>query len=372
MGGTIRTVFNLAGHLARTHDVEIVSVVRERDEPFFPVPPGVRIRYLDDRLPRRRGLLSRFPSRLVPEDEPAYHWFSLRTDLKIVRYVRSRRRGILLGTRPGLNLIAARFAPPEIITVGQEHSHLSAHGPRVRGQIMRRYGRLDALVTLTPTDLLAYERAYGKGGRTPPRVLTRIPNAVPPLTGGDSALTAKTVVTVGRLTHVKGYDLLIRAWAHVAERHPDWTLRIIGSGPREERLRASIDKRGLTGRVILAGPVSDVGAELGAASMFVLSSRREGMPMVLLEAMSKGLPVVSYDCPTGPAELITHGLDGLLVQPGKIHAMADAICSVIEDEDLRHKLGSRGKETATAYGLDVVGARWDDLLDSLVRARRPS
>jgi glycosyltransferase involved in cell wall biosynthesis len=369
MGGTIRTVFNLAGHLARTHDVEIVSVVREREKPFFPVPPGVRIRYLDDRLPERKGLLSRFPSRLVPADEAAYHWFTLRTDLKLVRYIRSRRRGILIGTRPGLNLIAARLAPPEVITIAQEHGNLSGHRPGVRKQIVRRYGRLDALVTLTQTDLRAYERAHQRAGRPMPAVTAQIPNAVTRLNGGISPLTAKTAVAVGRLAYVKGYDLLIRAWAHVADRHPDWTLRIVGGGPRREKLQASIDKRGLSDRVLLVGPVDDVGAELAGASMFVLSSRREGMPMVILEAMSKGVPVVGYDCPTGPSELITHGFDGLLVKPEKIHAMADAICSVIEDEELRHKLGRRARETAAAYDIDVIGERWHRFLDGLVHAR---
>ncbi|MDP9863826.1 MULTISPECIES: glycosyltransferase family 4 protein [Streptosporangium] len=363
---TIRTVLNLAGHLARTHDVEIVSVVRERERPFFPVPAGVRVRYLDERLHRRRGLLSRLPSVLVPKDEAAYHRFTLRTGLELLRYIRSRRRGVLIGTRPGLNLIVARAAPPEVITVAQEHANLSGHRPAVRRQILRRYGRLDALVTLTRTDLLAYQRAYRRAGKSAPRTLTRIPNAVTRLEGGVSPLTARTAVTVGRLTHVKGHDLLIRAWAQVHARHPDWTLCVFGGGPRREKLQASIDSHGLTGHVLLGGSVKDVGAELGAASMFVLSSRREGMPMVILEAMSKGLPVVSYDCPTGPAELITHGSDGLLVRPGKIQALADAICALIEDEELRREIGARALETAAGYRLATIGARWEALLSDLV------
>ncbi|MFF4772862.1 glycosyltransferase family 4 protein [Microtetraspora fusca] len=363
MGGTIRTVFNLAGHLAMEHDVEIVSVVREREEPFFPVPPGVRIRYLDDRLPRRKGLLSRFPTRLVPKEEAAYHWFTLRTDLKLIRYIRGRRRGVLIGTRPGLNLIMSLVAPPEIITIAQEHGNLSGHGPELRKRIARRYGRLDAVVTLTQTDLQAYERAL----KTRPRLLAQVPNAVTRLTGGRSPLTEKTVIAVGRLTHTKGYDLLIRAWAHVAARYPDWTLRIFGDGPRREKLQASIDKRELTGKVLLMGSVPDVGGELAQSSIYVLSSRREGLPMVILEAMSKGLPVVSYDCPTGPAELITHGHDGLLVKPEKIHAMADAICTLIEDEELRRTLGANALEKAARYDLEVIGARWEELLHGLCR-----
>ncbi|MFG1967415.1 glycosyltransferase [Nonomuraea sp. NPDC049028] len=196
---------------------------------------------------------------------------------------------------------------------------------------MRRYGRLDALVTLTQADLLSYEHAYRRRGGNGPQTLIQIPNAVTRLSGGPAALTTKNAVTVGRLAYVKGHDLLIRAWVHVHARHPDWSLRIVGAGPRAAKLQMAIDKRGLRNRVLLEGAARDVGAELDTASLFVLGSRREGMPMVILEAMSKGLPVISYDCPTGPAELITHGFDGLLVEPGKIHAMADAICTLIEN-----------------------------------------
>jgi glycosyltransferase involved in cell wall biosynthesis len=364
MGGTIRTVLNLAGHLARDHDVEIVSVVKEAEEPFFPVPPGVRVRFLDDRTRRRKGLLSRFPSRLIPKGEAAHHWFTLRTDLKLIRYIRSRRRGVLITTRPGLNLMAALFAAPDVVTIGQEHMNLGSHDPALRRQIARRYGKLDALVTLTAKDLATYQKAL----KVRPRVHTRIPTAGTRLSGEISPLDANTVIAVGRYTRQKGYDLLIRAWAHVAARHPDWTLRIFGGGPREQKLREMIEQRELTGKVHLMGPADNIGAELSKASIYVLSSRYEGMPMVILEAMSKGLPVVSYDCPTGPAELITHGHDGLLVKPEKIHAMADAICALIEDEELRRKLGCHALDTAAEYDLDVVGDKWVRLLAQMEAA----
>jgi glycosyltransferase involved in cell wall biosynthesis len=365
MGGTIRTVFNLAGHLARTHDVEVVSVVRNREKPFFPVPPGVRIRYLDDRVPGRKGLLSRVPGVLVPKEEAAYKWFTLETEIKLIRYIRSRREGILISTRPALNLLTALFAPPEVVTVGQEHLNLASHQRPVRRQIVRRYGKLDALVTLTETDLQAYDGAL----LSRPRVLTQMPNAVTPLNGGISPLTDKTAITVGRLTHAKGHDLLIRAWVHVADRHPDWTMRVFGSGRKRDKLLASIKEHGLSGKVVLEGAATDVGTEMAKASMFVLSSRLEGMPMVLLEAMSKGLPVVSFDCPTGPAELITSGHDGLVVGMGDVEALADAICTVIEDRSLRDTLGAHAVKTAAGYDMEIIGKRWEGLLASLVQPR---
>src|SRR5690606_7840681 len=151
-------------HLARTRDVEIVSIVREREEPFFPIPPGVRVTSLDDRTaPGRpygpRALLSKRPSVLVPKEEVAYRNYSLWTDLVLVRYLRSLRGGVVMGTRPSLNLIMALFAPPEVVTVAQEHVNLLAQQPRVRRLVRRRYRRVDAIVTLTEADLRDYRRA---------------------------------------------------------------------------------------------------------------------------------------------------------------------------------------------------------------------
>jgi glycosyltransferase involved in cell wall biosynthesis len=124
--------------------------------------------------------------------------------------------------------------------------------------------------------------------------------------------------------------------------------------------------RGLCGAVELPGPVRDVGAELAKASIFVLSSRHEGFSLTMLEAMSKGLAVISFDSPHGPREAITQGHDGLLVSPRTPAELAAAIIKVIEDERLRRTLARNGRRTAQAYDMTVVGARWDALLDELV------
>ncbi|WP_245657613.1 glycosyltransferase family 4 protein [Herbidospora mongoliensis] len=348
----------MAAHLAKNHDVEIVSVVRELPELFFEPPPGVRITCLDDRVDGRKGLLNRFRSRLTPSDEAAAHWYTLKTDIALARYIRGRRGGVLIGTRPALNLLIARFAGPEVITIGQEHANLPSHGEETRKQIARRYGRLTAVATLTETDL----RSYRKALKNPPAHLVRIPNAVPELNAPPAPRTAPVAVAIGRLAHVKGYDLLIRAWAHVHKVHPEWVLRIYGSGARHDKLVESIEKRELTDCVQLMGLANDVGTVLAGASMNILSSRREGMPMTILEAMSVGVPVVAYDCPTGPAEIITDGHNGLLVPAGKIHALADAIGRLIVDPDLRDQLAENGFATAKEYDMSAIGPLWDELL----------
>ncbi|GAA3835836.1 hypothetical protein GCM10022226_66860 [Sphaerisporangium flaviroseum] len=367
MGGTIRTVLNLATYLAKEREVEIVSLVRTAEEPFFEMPPGVRVSFLDDRtLPRGpvAEFLSRRPSRLVPQEEKAYLSMSLLTDLRLVRYLRSLRGGVVIGTRPGFNLVMGLFAPPEVLTVGQEHVTFESHGPQLQAQIKRRYGRLDAFATLTETDLKHYTKAL-KPSR--PKRLLRIPNAIPDLPGEVSTLEEKVVIGVGRIVWAKGFDRMVNAWKQVAEAHPDWVLRIYGSSTpeREEKLQARIDEAGLSGKVFLMGSTPQIGLELSKSSIYVVSSRYEGFGMTILEAMSKGLPVVSFDCPHGPREIITNGHDGLLIRSKKAAALANGICRLIEDEELRRTLGANALRTAAKYHLDVIGTEWETLLSDL-------
>jgi glycosyltransferase involved in cell wall biosynthesis len=357
LGGTVRTSFTLAEGLAG--EVELLSMMRRRDVPFFPFPPAAEATVVDDQ--RDRGLLDRLPSLLVHPEDYAYPYASLRTDLRLLRAIRRIRGGVLITTRPGFNLLAARLAAPGVITVGQEHMNFHSHRPRLARDLQRGYGRLDALTVLTEAD----ERDYAAALANQPVRIARIPNAVPRMSGGIAGLDAKVVVAAGRLESQKGFDLLIRAWERVAAAHPDWQLRIYGSGPRRDDLRRMILERGLYDRVLLMGRTRRLGEAMAGASLFVLSSRFEGFGMVIVEAMSKGLPVVSFDCPRGPGEIIRPGRDGILVPNGDVEGLADGMLELIEDVPKRRRYGAAAVENARSYAVDSIAERWEELLGEL-------
>jgi glycosyltransferase involved in cell wall biosynthesis len=377
IGGTTRTVVNQANALCDEHDVEIASVYRSRKNPRFDIDRRVRLVALSGLRPdgsRRvdpaaRRLL-RYTRLLV---NPLPHRYDYRfrpwdpeVDLRLVRYLRRADDGILVTTRPGLNLMSAWFAPRRLIRVAQDHMNLTAYPPQLRDRILRAYPRLDAVAVLTGRDVAEYRQALERSGTR----LAVVPNGIPRPTLPPAALEAKVLIAAGRMTRAKGFDLLLDAFHRVTAKHPDWQLWIFGGGDQEEALAARIERLGLTGTAHLLGRTANLDRKLAAASIYVLSSRHEGLPMVLLEAMSAGLPVVSFDCPTGPAEIIAHGETGLLVPPGKVAALAAGICELIEDPQRRRRMGAAARREATRrYSIDSARHQWVDLFTDLLAAR---
>jgi len=361
MGGTVRAAMSLAESLVQSgRSVEVVSVVRRRERPFFPFPDGVEVSAVDDQRGGGGGLLRRLPSLLVHPDDFAYPWCSLRTDVLLVRRLRAMRGGVVVGTRPSFNLLAAALRPQGTVAVAQEHMNFDAHRRGLARDVRRRYRSLDALAVLTEEDRRDYAGALDGATK-----VVRLPNAVPRLAGDRARAESKVAIAAGRLNSQKGFDLLVEAWRPVAAAHPDWQLRIYGRGLQRAALRRQILEAGLADDVFLMGATRDLGEALSQGSLFVLSSRFEGFGIVLVEAMSKGLAVVSFDCPRGPGEIIEDGRDGVLVPAGDVGALSRALLGVVEDEERRRALGAAALESARRYDPGAVGAGWAALVDEL-------
>jgi glycosyltransferase involved in cell wall biosynthesis len=368
VGGTIRTTFTTAAHLSGRHDVEVVSILRGVVTPGLAVPAGVRLRALHDRTRRQPSprnaaalLLAKVPSILWHKQDWAYPRASLWTDVLLLRWLRSLPDGtIVVTTRPALTLLASRLAPAGVVVIAQEHQHLSHHRKQLRKALVAALPNVSALLTLTEADRAAYQQLLGPSG--PP--VRAIPNAVPDVPAGPGDPTAHRLIAAGRLNHQKGFDLLLTAFARVAPEHPDWTLDIFGEGPLRHDLERLLLSLGLSGRAHIHPLTDRLGERMRDASVHVLSSRFEGFPLILLEAMAAGLCVVSFDCPTGPGEIITDETNGLLVPAQDVAAMGAALDRIMSDELLRRRLGSAAPEAMRPYSSQQVGRRWDELLNA--------
>ncbi|PFJ17424.1 UDP-glucose--polyglycerol phosphate glucosyltransferase [Bacillus cereus] len=372
MGGTGRTVLNVANYLAQNqYDIEIISVFRHRNKGFFEIDPRIKVTVLQDLVERNKdrtdlkakfaNKLSRMKSRLIHPDDEAYHFFSLLTDIKMYNYIKSIDSGILITTRPSFNIFATKYANKGIPIVGQEHLNYQIYPDRLKGSIMDSYPKLDYLITLTNDDTEDYRKLF-EGTKVQIRKIT---NSVPPLNGNLSNLEEKVIMAAGRLAPQKGFDLLIESFRKVVVKHPDWKLKIFGFGREKNNLQDLIHRYGLYNNVILMGPTKNIDVELSKSSIYALSSRFEGFGMVIVEAMQCGVPVVSFDCPKGPAEIIKNNQDGLLIEDGDVDAFSEGLIDLIEDKEKRKNFAKRGLKNVKRYEIRNIGRLWEDLIKEL-------
>ena len=231
---------------------------------------------------------------------------------------------------------------------------------RWMAQLDRKVKQLDRFVVLTHED-----SAYWKGLSN--QIV--IPNPITIEQGITSECTSKQVIAVGRYTYQKGFDLLISTWGIVHLKHPDWALNIYGGGNREA-YQQQVDKLGLQKAITCNGPVNHIAEKYRESSIFVLSSRFEGLPLVLMEAMSSGLAPVAFTCPCGPRDIITNGEDGLLCENGNIEKLAEGICRLIEDDTLRKEMGKKASVSIQRFTVDRIMQQWDQLFKEIVRENR--
>lgn len=256
------------------------------------------------------------------------------------------------------------------------------HSPLPKGwTFLRRYIYREAFAVVVQTEQVAqWAEAF-----LPPEKVYTVPNpVVVPEAAEAGAEThpvvennlpiwvsdSRWVIAMGRLYSQKGFDLLLRAFARVAEEIPDVNMAILGEGPERPALHALIEELDLRGRVVLSGRINNAWPLLELADCFVVSSRYEGFPNALLEAMAVGAPVVSFNCPSGPSDIIRDGVDGLLVPAEDVGALAAAILQVLQDKELARRLGEAAGESVKRFSIASVTNQWERVIRQETSAKQ--
>ena len=229
------------------------------------------------------------------------------------------------------------------------------------GALTRAFLGYEALVVLSSYDKDYYSRVLPHQEK-----IYRIPNFTDCASAEPSDLSEKRFVAVGRLKAEKNFADAVNIWEKVALKHPDWHLDIYGEGREKENLQKLILAKGLEGKVVLKGGSKTIGKEYAVSSGILITSRYEGFCLAAVEAMSCGLPVVAYDCPGGMPELLSKGEYSFIVAQGDAEAAAESICRLIEDKELRSKMGRNAFAAAREYAPDAVMAKWEELFKNLL------
>ncbi|OZG61332.1 glycosyltransferase family 1 [Bifidobacterium lemurum] len=350
-GGTENVGIMIANALADIEDYRIsfISLFEESDQPFFAI--------------------DRHINRFTIYAEPTHgiqHYFD--TCLRLKRIVLEQHIDVLVdidGILDMYSLFVKKLTGVKVIS-WEHFNYLQNPGVPYR-KLTRRWAArsADAIVTLTKADKALYEQHLKL--KCP---VAAIPN---PMTKPDPEPVydqeSKLILSSGRLTYQKGFDMLVDVASQVLPAHPDWHWSILGEGEDRPMLERKIQEAGIGDQLTLEGRVSDMDTWYRKAAMFVMTSRFEGLPMVLLEAKAYKLPIVSFDCPTGPNEVMMDNVNGRLAPCFDVPSLSESIAALMNDASLRRDMSQHAQDDVETFELRSIQTQWRQLLESVVRKR---
>jgi glycosyltransferase involved in cell wall biosynthesis len=344
------------------HDVSIIMTDGKDREPYYRLSPKIRLVYLDlnfDRmfaLPMYKRILYYITKQRQYKKKLKKTLFELRPDITIS--LLRREINFINNIKDGSRKIGEiHFDKDNYRSLRNENGRSPLKAVLAKmwmGKLIHELKRLEKFVVLSYEDQAKWTELDNS---------IVINNPLPFMTETISNCTNKQVIVVGRYTHQKGIDLIIKAWKQVEEKHRDWHLRIFGAGDRET-YQSLVNKTKLEQSIHLETAIPNIEEKYLESSIFVLSSRYEGYPMALIEAMSCGLPVVSFTCPCGPKDIVKDGEDGFLVDLGNTDLLAERICYLIEHESLRKEMGRNARKNINRLHINQIAEQWNALFEA--------
>lgn len=368
VGGADKIIINKANYFADKLGYEVYLVTDSQNgvKPFFPVSNKVKMIDLDinffqqyqyspiKRLFVYNKLTKKFKQRisdLLAEIKPDVLISTFSRDAKFVDLYKQYAKTTIAEVHTTKKNIRAL---PELRRKGFPYTLLANY---IEHQLDNSAKKFDEVIVLNNLEKELW---------APVREVHVINNAVQIYPKEPNPLTAKSAIFVGRAEYEKGPDRLIKVWKLVAKKHPDWTVKMFCTGAMLDSLKAEVKEYGIEKQVLFMPPTKDMEHEYMTSSLCLMTSRFEGFPVVLQEAMGCGLLCISFNCPSGPRYIIKDQVDGYLVENGNIEAMAQRVCELIENEELRKKLGHKAKENMAYYSEERIMGQWKALFEDLV------
>lgn len=275
---------------------------------------------------------------------------------KLKKFFSKNEADILIGIATMTNLSLSFIKSSNYKIFATEHLAFEQHG---RMELILRkylYKRLDKVISLTRTDELKYKLFHSD--------VCTIPNFTTFYNNQNlSKLDNKNILTVGRFTKQKGFDILVDFVEPFFKKYDDWTLTLIGEGPIKEDIKKSINNKSLQNNIIIKDPTNKIEEEYLNSSIYVMTSRYEGFPMVLLEAKAFGLPIVSFNCPTGPSEILKDNEDGFIIPMGENDLFLEKLEFLVENINLRKGMGKKASENIKDFYPESIMQKWEKILD---------
>lgn len=387
-GGAQRVITMMANHWVETRDWDVTVATFDAGErpPFYALSSQVKHEPLNiiqhPSKVLRRAVTTKRRIKAFEKYRVLQHSSSLigrilnsRRRVHVLRqYFHARNPDVVISFLSGANiLVLLSVLRTEIPVIVSERNN-PANQPL--GTVMEHlrkwlYPRASGVVCQTQQILDFFGPGLRRNGVVIPNPVMQPDDdvAVPEIPLPDGKLLFAIGGMAGQKMYQKGFDLLVPVFGNLAQRHKEWSLMILGDGSERDALQRKAEECGLSGRVYLPGNVKNVHSLLAKGDLFVLSSRYEGFPNALCEAMACGLPAVSFDCPTGPRDIIRHGIDGLLIPGEDASALEEGLSDLMSDKEMREKMGAKAREVVDRFSPEKVMKMWEELVVRCVQER---